>query len=426
MLDEDHDEWLLMEDRLAGRLPPRGPFETPLEEAGRMRRSLARRGAGLVHREPLPRGARPSLLTRLERAPRTDRVHPFENQVSETLGFLVDHDARFASDFSGLLWSPGRPPDPFWPTQASEIGAFSGGTLPGAGLAPVLYPDISICGSERSFQILVEVKVTADFHGYPDRAGELVLQPDAYVLGWEAASGQLPVGRRRVATIAPKAPPGRVPSHAMRGSDLLWEADVIPLLLECAARRGPIGELVGAVALDLATAVRERLAPPPNTGREPSAELVGLLLDWRPHLVEALRHLESRHAGALAPGRVSASSDYLGAYLSLTTPYYAQPARIWVFLTTADGKYNRVDQPQSACVCLWEPGPKQSPALYEALQGPLAHVDARLPDRTAETASRVYRPLSAFSSASNPSQALADWIEGVLTGSALLVDGSEA
>lgn len=338
----------------------------PLDDAGRRRREAVRRESGLRHREPLDPGLRPSLVTRLERAPSTARVHPFENQVSEILGFLIDHDATFAASLAARLWSPDGTGLP----AAEAIGAFPGGSLKGGELAPHLYPDISICGSGGSFQILVEVKVTAEFHGFPGGSGNLVLQPDAYAIAWQRAAGQLPADRRRVATIAPRAPARPDPPPPLRGGDLEWARDVIPLLLSCARRRGAPADPVGAVALDLAAAVASRLAPPgPRGNRAPSPQLRALADVWRTPLADALGLVEARWPGLARPGAVTIASEHLGAYLTIDTPHCEPPARVWVFITAAGGRYNRPGLGDGACVCLWEPGPRQCPALQRRCEG---------------------------------------------------------
>jgi hypothetical protein len=358
---------------------------------------------------------------RLERAPTTASVHPFENQVTEVLGFIIDHDHRFACDLVELLWSAGTPERSFWPVEPASVGAFPGGTLPGAGLAPVLYPDLSICGAGPDFQVLVEVKVTADFHGYLDEQGATVLQPDAYARGWETVTDELPQERRRVSTIAPRPPRPAAAPHLMRGRDITWDADVIPLLLECASRRGPLDDVVGVTALDLASAVRSRLTPPPPPDRgDVSDELYALIDRWHEPFVEALHAFEEARPGRLRPGRVATASDYLGAYVTVETPHCEAPVRIWVFVTTADGKYNRDGQAASVCVCLWEPGPRQCPDLHRALRGPLAEPGARRADRAGETASRVYRPADSFDHRLMLQSQLVLWVDEVLVTSGII------
>jgi hypothetical protein len=53
----------------------------------------------------------------------------------------------------------------------------SGGTV---------FPDLSLDGAQRAFQVLVEVKVGSEFGVHRDVQGQLVLQQEAYRQTWAA------------------------------------------------------------------------------------------------------------------------------------------------------------------------------------------------------------------------------------------------
>jgi hypothetical protein len=369
-----------------------------------------------VYREPPAPRDRPRLLARLQRAPRTAYVHPFENQITEALAFLVDHDRGFAEDLVAVLWgSDAADPAP----TAATIGASTQLTLPGGELAPHLFPDLSICGGGQRFQLLVEVKVTAEFHAFtpPDRAP--ILQPEAYLQAWRRTT-DLPETRRRVATISPSGPASPPPRDAMRGADARWQRDIFPIPRACAARHAGHHDAVGGVALDVIDLVETRLRPPTaGRARAPSPALEAILDHWREPFADALALVESRCPQDVTANVATVSGDYIGAYLNIRLPTAGPPPRIWTYLTTEDGRYNRLGQPASACVCLAQPGPRQDPAFHARLGGPLAAPGARSPDRADETAARVYRPLASFS-AETRALDLADWVHTVLGDSGLL------
>jgi hypothetical protein len=204
----------------------------------------------------------------------------------------------------------------------------------------------------------------------------------------------------------------------MRGADALWERDLFPILRACAARRAGDAGAVAGVALDVVQLVQARLQPQgAGRSRTPSPALELMLGKWREAFADALAVVESRCPQDVTAKAVTVTSDYIGAYLDVRS--LAGPLKVWVFLTTEDGRYNRPGQAAAACVCLWEPGPVQNEALHAGLRGPFASPGARNPDRAAETAARAYRPLTSFSDEALAME-LADWVHMVLVDSGLL------
>jgi hypothetical protein len=235
--------------------------------------------------------------------------------VTETLAFLIDHDPDFARSLADALWSDEvdeRPP------AAAYLAARTQLTVPGAAIAPNLFPDLSICGTRAAFQVLVEVRVTAEFHTFPRPQQEPLFQPEAYIAGWRAAAESLPEERRRVATISPAGPTLRPPSDRMRGADVRWDV-VLDLVLALATTRGGLMDPIGSIALDLVASIDEVLRPtPPRLRRPRSPELAALVTDWREPLEEALRLLEGSYPGVVRARRMPPpAADYLACYLDL-------------------------------------------------------------------------------------------------------------
>src|SRR5947208_572316 len=113
--------------------------------------------AARIYTDPLQPRQRPNLIAGLISTPSTPATQPLENQMTETLAWLIDRSPAFARAFIQLFVMN----DVQATAAAAGCSAFGASTqvrlpkLPGAGHPR---PDLSVCGDGRRFQGLIEVK----------------------------------------------------------------------------------------------------------------------------------------------------------------------------------------------------------------------------------------------------------------------------
>ena len=157
-----------------------------------------------VYENPVGRPAR-SLLWGLMTQPAGVLQHPLENQLSEVIAFLIDRSPRFASGFLRLCDGDRDGALRVAVEGTEAVGArtrisLSAPAPEGLPKRATLFPDISIEGDDRSFQIFVEVKVDAEPH-VTTIAGVELLQPDAYAAAWRQIYDVEAAKVRRVCTL---------------------------------------------------------------------------------------------------------------------------------------------------------------------------------------------------------------------------------
>ena len=128
--------------------------------------------------EPSSPHLRPSLVDDLLGVPATASQHQLENQATTVVAWLVDRSPTLARIVLELFLADYTP-------NEGQIGARTQISLakPGGG---AVYPDLSICMGDRALQLLVEVKVSSEFHTYPEFGDRP--QPDVYRLLWTSPS----------------------------------------------------------------------------------------------------------------------------------------------------------------------------------------------------------------------------------------------
>src|SRR3954465_2143481 len=102
-----------------------------------------------LYQDPAQPRLRPSLVEDLLALPATTKHHPLENQSTAVLAWLADRSALFAPRLVACFL--GHPVD-----KGIVIGARTQIPMeqPGGG---AVFPDLSLDGSNRAFQLLVEV-----------------------------------------------------------------------------------------------------------------------------------------------------------------------------------------------------------------------------------------------------------------------------
>lgn len=211
----------------------------------------------LYHDPSLPY-LRPSLIGDLLSIPATKQQHQLENQTTTVLAWLVDQCPAIANAVLRLFLGEHAPSD-------GAVGARTQLSLPKPN-GGVLYPDLSICVSDKALQLLVEVKVDSVMAVYPELGGRS--QPDAYRLLWEKPSpGDARV--RAVGTLTRDGAEATPDPDALMARDVSWRElrDAIASILEA----GGIAAGARSVAESFVVAIDERIAPVPPTKEKQDA-----------------------------------------------------------------------------------------------------------------------------------------------------------
>jgi hypothetical protein len=275
----------------------------------------------------------PNLITGLMRNPHTEFAHPLERQVTVVLAWLLHHSPSIARNLTRKFLVDDH--DALEQLErTSVLGARAWGTLrpllqPKTGH---LYPDLSIAGSERSLELLVEVKVDAEIHWWTTEDG-LLYQPDAYIRSWrENYDSDAEARVRRVGTLTKTGPGVALDHDEMRARDVTWK-ETRALLAELLAN-GEIEREVVAVAVDFVSALDEFVLKPAKTPQTNDPSLAwgyGLFQKLVPQLAARLVNGEMRTKPGL-------HEDFVSAYVYFNADGATQ--RLWVAVTSEGGRYN--------------------------------------------------------------------------------------
>jgi hypothetical protein len=254
-------------------------------------------------------------------------LHPLENQATITLAWLLDRSPTFCRRFCGLFFEGDESANnALMHTELMRARTWVA-LPPLAGYTHSMYPDLSVAGSDRRFELLVEVKVAAPLHAYDTPDGPL-WQPTAYANSWLRnckASDEAVL--RRVGTLTATGTGLELPAHPFRGKDVTWQA-VRETLAEL---DGQIEPHAVAVALDFISAIDQKLLA------RPKPQLAHPLLGWGYSLLwDVLPRLEALVLGAKRLGPAVAT-DYVRGHLNL--PSASGDLQLWLFVTPAGGKY---------------------------------------------------------------------------------------
>jgi len=335
-----HNQGISDQLRERGLLPPAGA-NLPLLEANDYLRSgggssLEATELGHVYVDPTGPRRRPSLVGGLMDFPTKARLSPVENQLTATLAWLLDRSERFARAFLAL-YAVGDPELGGAIEKAETVGARGWVTLPQLPGYGVMYPDLSIVGNARTFELLVEVKVDAAFHEFVID-GASVLQPDAYLHAWlDRTAPKSEAKVRRIGTLTRAGDATLEHQREERAPDVSWgsvRAALAGLLAD-----GGLDDGVALVAEDFLAVIDARALQHEvvadqaflGEGGALVAAVVELVCRERPQVTKgptvapqrdyAVGHLRVKHAGSvLAP---------------------------WLFVTVAGGRYNAPGAPDS-------------------------------------------------------------------------------
>src|SRR4051794_38878824 len=198
-----------------------------------------------LYQDPAAPRPRPSLVRDLFTLPTKPTLHPLENQATAVLAWLADRSKAFAAELVSLFLGASV-------EIAHPIGARAWVSLPQPGGVAV-FPDLSLDGPAKRFQLLIEVKVGSDFHVYPMPDGSALSQPDYYRYAW----AQLPAGSeaevRAVGTLTRPGGDTPVAPADLKARDVTWAQvrDTLGQMLSdggARARRRARGGLVPRVA----------------------------------------------------------------------------------------------------------------------------------------------------------------------------------
>jgi hypothetical protein len=277
-----------------------------------------------------PEYQRPNLIERLMRYPSRQALTPHENQITETLAWLLSESPTLAREFARLAFED----DPEALASLDEANSFGARTqlalaLPEGG---TVFPDLSLAGNDGSFELLVEVKIDAAPHAFGTEENFL-LQPDMYVRAWEQRPEETQARVRRVVTLTrsfdfPKS------ESALRGPDLVWTqvADVLEFQLAADA----VEPTVALVARDFLEVVRAHILGVVDL---PPSEHVEALLAHGRELVILIGEYLREYAGASGATKAVRRRDYQGTFLWMTTPDEV-PVQFWLTVTPAGSRYN--------------------------------------------------------------------------------------
>lgn len=295
------------------------------------------------------------LILAMMRTPSSSLVSPEENQLSEALAWALRCSPSLAREFCALFVA-GDSEAEAAVHAAGAIGVQTRVSARGPS-GDVLFPDLSLCGSDGSFQLLVEVKVGADFHSYVLPDGTTASQPTMYA---QALAGDSAGGARvrRVGTLSKDPASAPADAHPLRRRDVGWE-EVRTLLLRHVTSGGP-EDLVA----DLIRAIDARILPTP-----PDSQRVARLMDWaNATLPEAARVLASRTGGKSGPLRSGKTEVYRGAYIDYRDPS-GRALKLWLYASPAGSGYSVPGEPDAVYI---QPDQAQVAKKDDRLRGMLA------------------------------------------------------
>jgi hypothetical protein len=241
--------------------------------------------------------------------------------------------------------------------RADVIGATDRVSLPVPAGSPGMFPDLSLAGSGRTFQVLVEIKVDAELHTIVVD-GEPLQQPDAYLEAWRRFSDPgAEADVRRVGTLT-RAGVKRPRPDSWRVRDLLWSE--LSETFDGLRRDDAVEDHVRVVLGEFLQLIQERVLV---TQVEMADELRSLARALVPKVSAEL-------VARLGGGRVRSLNergDYVGQYVTLTEPGVGEPITLWVYVSAAGGRYNAPGAPDRLWVSEYAPDEKLPGAVRDAL-----------------------------------------------------------
>ncbi len=280
----------------------------------------------------------PNLIQGLMKYPSTISLAPQENQFTEALAWLIDRSDLFARRFAELF----LPADVV--AQARVIGTLTQVGLPKASGSGMVWPDLSVVGSERVFELFVEVKVDASLNEYTDIDGhEVILQPAYYIQAWKLLPPAAQALVRRVGTLTNGL---TVPSgdDEWRAPDVSWRQirDTLCTLLDDGLEPNVVD-----VARDYVHAIDARIL---KVSSLPPARHVAALLSSAVPLLEEIAVTLATLADVQVHSKPMSYDGWSGMYLRLPSTLGLEPL-LWIYVTPEGGKYNLFGQ--SDALCAW-------------------------------------------------------------------------
>jgi hypothetical protein len=295
-----------------------------------------------LYSDPVGRGQK-NLIEGLMSVPTTTAQRPIENQFSEVLAWLIGRSDQFARR---LALNCSRDSDKEWQIavrEAARIGARTRITL--ATSTGALFPDISVEGANRKFQLLLEVKIDTDFHE-AEVDGQFLLQPDAYAVAWRALGEAEPARVRRVSTLT-KTAPDLAGADDWRQAAITWQRVTELLEASLAAKDVPTEAL--AVAQEYNDAIRMLILKP---GPDPS-DVQHALANGKPLIDQFAERLLHELEGATSRRQAQLYSDYVSRYVQVPGGE-SGPLTLWLFATAPGASYALPgDAASSACIQLY-------------------------------------------------------------------------
>jgi hypothetical protein len=286
-----------------------------------------------------PEWPHPNLIAELMSKPATEALHPLEAQSTIVLAWLLDRSEVFARRIAQFLVE-GDSEAEAAVAAAATTGARSWVTLPPVGPTGSLYPDLSIAGDNRSFELIVEIKVGAALHYWELPDGARLVQPDAYLRSWrENCSPGSEARVRRVGTLTVAGPGVALAADAWRARDVTWSE--VYTMLDHLLEGGDLERHVVPVAIDARSAITSKILGTPKAAPiddpllERGYELIASVLDR----FQAEGHKTS---GPRVP------SDYVGGYVTIDS--IEGPLRFWLYVTGGGGQYAPVGAADSVWI----------------------------------------------------------------------------
>lgn len=290
-----------------------------------------------IYLDPAGPYPHPTLLPALMKVPAKEGQHQHENQATEVLAWLVDNSDVVARTVCTLFLDDLPHVD-----AAHTIGARTQITLPRTVGSPV-YPDLSIEGSNASFQLLVEVKIAADLSETLDQqTGKAIQQDDLYRSLWANQGDEHQAAARAVGTLTRAGGSSVVDTRAMRARDVAWSA-VRDALSECSATVEPE---VHSVLISFVEAIDVHIAV-----KRLDVAQVSLWLGAHEHLVADTAVALSELVDGRADGTTRLSTDYASRYVRFIDTT-GQEMRVRVFITPSGGRLNLPGHPDTLAVYL--------------------------------------------------------------------------
>jgi hypothetical protein len=284
--------------------------------------------------------------------PASERQTPLERQLTVVVAWLAHHSELFARAILLRFFDGDAKALATMSGDGLRIGARTWGTLrPVPGLTGPLFPDITITGSARAFELIVEMKIDAGVHTSGQLSGRMLYQPDAYAHSWiKNYDPSREAGVRRVGTLTREGVDVELLPEfaAWRAAPVRWREvrEDLNGLLE----RGEVEVEVRTVAQEVLEAIDDFVLATAVPGIEAKLEHLPPELTWGYRLLALLGPslAEVLPGGALKQGlSLGAKHVYIGCNVYFTT---AEGERcLWLQVSPAGGGYAIPDTP----VSLW-------------------------------------------------------------------------